>query len=192
MRRTRRCRSAASAEIERWHARLNELPPGVSRFRTRNRGGMRQARSKGEERHAEDHPLSVVRQQGRGGRQLLRLDLQELQDRQRHPLRQGRPGPKGSGRWPSSSRSTARSSSPSTAARSSSSARPSRSTSTARRRRRSTTVGASSPTGGEKSSAAGSRTSSACPGRSFRPLLGEMLRTGTRKGEARHAGACSR
>jgi hypothetical protein len=46
-----------------------------------------------EERHVdsatEDHALLVVRHRRRGGRQSLRLDLQELQDRQNWPLRKG-------------------------------------------------------------------------------------------------------
>ena len=38
-----------------------------------------------------DRPLPVVRRQGRGGRELLRLGLQELEDRPRRPLHRGRP-----------------------------------------------------------------------------------------------------
>src|SRR5262245_57205527 len=41
--------------------------------------------------HPEGHPLSVVRHRGRGCREFLRFDLQELEDRKRQSLRQGGP-----------------------------------------------------------------------------------------------------
>src|SRR5437867_3351738 len=42
--------------------------------------------------HAKDRPLPVVRRQGRGGHELLHLDLQELEGRQRGALRRSGTG----------------------------------------------------------------------------------------------------
>src|SRR2546426_6667113 len=43
-------------------------------------------------RHAKDHPVSVVRWQGGGGSEVLLLHLQELKDRNGCPLRRSRGG----------------------------------------------------------------------------------------------------
>ena len=62
--------------------------------------------------------------------------------------------------------------------------------STARPRRRSTTTGSGSPTAARRASAAGSRTGTACPGRSCRPAWGALRRPGPgagRTGDEGHA-----
>jgi hypothetical protein len=51
---------------------------------------------RGGHRHAQDLAIPVVRQPGRGGRQVLRLRLRQLEDLQDQPLRRGGAGPKGS------------------------------------------------------------------------------------------------
>src|SRR5215212_8777933 len=58
--------------------------------------GFRRASNTGAS-HAEDHPVPVVRRQGRRGGEFLCLDLQERQDPEREPLRRRRPGAEGHG-----------------------------------------------------------------------------------------------